>query len=173
LIVLLVFPPTDKQMFPRPYLDNSNLDFSFSGIKTAMAYHVRDNPHLVIKNRTRVDENYIPSPELAKVCASYNWSIAQTLKIKLKRALERNHVKSVILAGGVAANTMVRQAIEELAREHHIESIIPQLSLCTDNAAMIAWYGQMLINEGYHHSLNLEAVPRGKKIPWDYLHMKT
>lgn len=167
------FSTPEEQMFPRPYLDNSNLDFSFSGIKTAMAYHVRDNPHLSIKNRACVDENYIPSPELAQVCASYNWSIAQTLKIKLKRALDRNHVKSVILAGGVAANTMVRQAIEELAREHHIESIIPQLSLCTDNAAMIAWYGHLLIIEGYHHSLDLEAIPRGKKIPWDYLNLKT
>lgn len=163
------FSSPDEKMFPKPYLDNTNLDFSFSGIKTAMVYHIRDNPDLVFKDKGIVDENYIPSPELAKVCASYNWSIARALKIKLKRALDRSHVKSLILAGGVAANSMVRQAIEELATENHLQAVMPQLSLCTDNAAMVGWYGQMLLNKGYYHDLDLEAIPRGRKIPWDYL----
>jgi len=163
------FSTPDEKMFPRPYLDNPNLDFSFSGIKTAMVYHVRDHPELMLKDKTCVNENFVPSPELAKVCASFNWSIARTLKIKLKRALDRHPIRNIVLAGGVAANTMVRNEVEELAREHHLEAIIPEISLCTDNAAMVAWYGQMLINQGYCHGLDLEAIPRGKKIPWDYL----
>jgi N6-L-threonylcarbamoyladenine synthase len=166
------FSSPDKKMFPRPYLDNSNLDFSFSGIKTAMVYHVRDNPHLVFKKKTDVDIDFIPAGDLAKVCASFNWSIAQTLKIKLKRALTRYNVKSIILAGGVAANTMIRLAIEELATDFNIDPVMPQISLCTDNAAMVAWYGLMLSGEGFFHTLDLEAVPRGRKIPWDYLKQK-
>ncbi len=163
------FSSPDQKMFPKPYLDNTNLDFSFSGIKTAMVYFVRDNQDLILQNRAIVDEKYIPSPELSKVCASFNWSIARTIKIKLKRALTCHPVKSIILAGGVAANTMVRHAVEELALEHHLEPVLPRLTLCTDNAAMVAWYGRLLINEGYYHSLDLEAIPRGKKVPWDYL----
>ncbi len=163
------FAQPDRNMFPRPYLDNTNLDFSFSGIKTAMVYHVRDNPGLVIKDRTGVDEHYVPSPELAEVCSSFNWSIARALRIKLKRALDRNRVRSVILAGGVAANSMIRQEVKELAEEYALVPVIPELSLCTDNAAMVAWYGELLMNAGYTHALDLEAIPRGKPIPWDYL----
>ncbi len=162
----------DEKMFPRPYLDNSNLDFSFSGIKTAMVYHIKNYPELVLKNRAEVDDKFLPSSELARVCASYNWSIARTLMIKLQRALDRNPVKSIILAGGVGANTMVRQTFLELASQNRIEPVMPGPSLCTDNAAMVAWYGLLLINEGFYHSLDLEAIPRGKAIPWDYLKQK-
>lgn len=163
------FSSPDEKLFPRPYLDNSNLDFSFSGLKTAMVYHVRDNQDLVLQDDLPVNHDLVPPEKLALVCASYNWSIAMTLKTKLKRALDRNPVKSIILAGGVAANTMLRRAIKDLAREYQIEAVIPDLSLCTDNAAMVAWYGRMLINQGLCHSLDLEAVPRGRPIPRDYL----
>jgi N6-L-threonylcarbamoyladenine synthase len=166
------FSPPDEKMFPRPYLDNSNLDFSFSGIKTAMVYHVRNNPHLVLKNKADAGLDFRPDRCLAEVCASFNWSVAQTLKIKLKRALTRYSVKSIILAGGVAANMMVRQAVKELAADFCIDPVMPRSSLCTDNAAMVAWYGLILAREGFFHSLDLEAVPRGRKIPWDYLKTK-
>ncbi|RQD56922.1 tRNA (adenosine(37)-N6)-threonylcarbamoyltransferase complex transferase subunit TsaD [Desulfonatronovibrio magnus] len=163
------FAQPDHKMFPRPYLDNTNLDFSFSGIKTAMVYHVRDNPGLVLQNPTETGPDFKPSEELATVCSSYNWSIADSLRIKLKRALDRHEVKEVILAGGVAANTMIRESISRLAMERKIRLIMPSIAMCTDNAAMIALYGHMLYTKGYHHSLNLEAVPRGRKIPWDYI----
>ena len=162
------FARPDENMFPRPYLDNTNLDFSFSGIKTAVVYHVRDNPHLAVKDRACIGDDYVPDPELAEVCASFNWAIARTLRIKLKRALSRYQVKSIILAGGVAANTMIRNEIEDLAGENNINSVIPGLSLCTDNAAMVAWHGQTLLNKGFYHSLDLEAVPRDRTIPCDY-----
>lgn len=157
----------DEKMFPRPYLDNSNLDFSFSGIKTAMVYHVRKNPDLIL-DQGCVDDDFIPSHELATVCASYNWSIAQSLSIKIKRALKKHPVKSLILAGGVAANTLIRETLCNVAHEHGIELVMPEISLCTDNAAMVAWYGYLLAQKGLHHSLDLEAIPRGKPIPWDY-----
>lgn len=158
----------DEKMFPRPYLDNSNLDFSFSGIKTAMVYHVRNNPDLILDQGSVIDDDFIPSQKLATVCASYNWSIAQSLSIKVKRALKKHPVKSLILAGGVAANTLIRKTLSNVAHEHNLELVMPELSLCTDNAAMVAWYGYLLAQKGLHHSLDLEAIPRGKPIPWDY-----
>ncbi|MCA1742662.1 MAG: tRNA (adenosine(37)-N6)-threonylcarbamoyltransferase complex transferase subunit TsaD, partial [Desulfovibrionales bacterium] len=78
-------------------------------------------------------------------------------------------VKSLILSGGVAANTLIRKTLSNTAYEHDLELVMPELSLCTDNAAMVAWYGYLLAQKGLHHSLDLEAIPRGKPIPWDYL----
>ncbi|WP_028575235.1 tRNA (adenosine(37)-N6)-threonylcarbamoyltransferase complex transferase subunit TsaD [Desulfonatronovibrio hydrogenovorans] len=162
------FAEPDQKMFPRPYLDNTNLDFSFSGIKTAVVYHVRDNPRLVLADPEMVDQDFIPPPELATVCASFNWAVAGALKVKLARALARYKVQSVVLAGGVAANTMIRKTLTDLVREQGLEMVMPSLSLCTDNAAMVAWHGSLLIRNGYFHPLDLEAIPRGRKIPMDY-----
>jgi len=112
--------------------------------------------------------DYTPDPELAKVCASFNFAVARTLKIKLGRALKRVRPRSIILAGGVAANTMIRRAIEEQSRAENLPLYVPDKEFCTDNAAMIAYYGEILGQAGLTHGLDLEAIPRGRKIPWDY-----
>jgi N6-L-threonylcarbamoyladenine synthase len=162
----------DPELLPCPYLDNQNLDFSFSGLKTAVANHVRKHPELRLSRMPEAPDPEIIArdhPELPGFCASLNAAVARALQVKLRRALQRHpEVRGVILAGGVAANSRVREHVRALAQEFSLPAIVPSIGLCTDNAAMISHAGSMLFREGYRHDLNLEAVPRGRPIPWDY-----
>lgn len=163
----------DMGLFPRPYVDNPSLDFSFSGLKTALANYIAKHSELVFDEMA--DEDTVRAltgdrrEQLARLCASFNWSVADTLRIKVERALSlTGSVKSIIVAGGVAANTMVRESMTGVAREHGLAITLPELSLCTDNGAMIAYAGWMLAEAGYEHPLELEAVPRGRVVPIDW-----
>jgi N6-L-threonylcarbamoyladenine synthase len=162
----------DRSMFACPYCENANCDFSFSGLKTAVANHITRNAELV---QPRMEQEPDPgslavqNPELARFCASLNWTLARTLCIKVKRAFQAGgEVRTLIVSGGVAANSMIRHHLFELARDLDIELMIPSPHLCTDNGAVIAYQGWVLLNKGYSHSLALDAVPRGRPIPWDY-----
>lgn len=166
----------DPGMFPRPYVANDSLDFSFSGLKTAMVNHVAANPGL--RAPALVDDLDALVADLrargaleplARVCASYTLAVADTLRIKTARALDAfPQARSLAVAGGVAANSVVRRTLAGLAAERGLAAVLPPLALCTDNAAMIALAGECLFRAGYRHGLDLEAVPRGRRIPWDY-----
>ncbi|BBD07798.1 tRNA (adenosine(37)-N6)-threonylcarbamoyltransferase complex transferase subunit TsaD [Desulfovibrio ferrophilus] len=171
----------DKTIFPRPYVNNTNLDFSFSGVKTAMANYVANHPHLrADRMMSDMDELLADRgergvlEELCIVCSSFNWCIAEALRIKVDRALEQvgKDVRSLIVAGGVAANSMIRSAMTDLAKGRGLEIILPSTRLCTDNGAMIALTGWYLHSAGYRHGMDLEAIPRGRKIPWDYCQLE-
>jgi N6-L-threonylcarbamoyladenine synthase len=177
----------DQHLLPRPYLDNDNLDFSFSGLKTAVAQHVAAHPQLRLSRMPEAGfspEDLPPEVDrrgLAVFCASLNWAIADTLRTKAERALTRamgraekgeagqGRYASLVAAGGVAANSAVRAALSDLARKHGLPVILPRPALCTDNAAMIARAGEALARAGLFHGLDLEAVPRGRAVPWDFL----
>ena len=166
----------DPSLFPRPYLDNRNLDFSFSGLKTAFSLYLANHPELRLlrvplqQSTLRLEKWGTANPKLCTVCASLNWSIAETLRVKVDRAITNGHgYRAVIVAGGVAANSMLRSLLAETAQAHNLTLILPSLGLCTDNAAMIAYAGWLLARDGWHHELTLEAFPRGKPIPWDYV----
>ncbi|WP_291321485.1 tRNA (adenosine(37)-N6)-threonylcarbamoyltransferase complex transferase subunit TsaD [Desulfonatronospira sp.] len=167
------FAEPDQDMFPRPYLDTPSLDFSFSGLKTALINHIRKHPRLVQENPLEITPESIPDPELAGVCASFNLAAAETLQAKLERAVISSGVQNVIMAGGVAANSMIREKIQGLCRRMGLNLVLPSLKLCTDNASMIACCGEILARHGMYHNLELEAVPRGRKIPWDYVRDKS
>ena len=163
----------DKTLFPRAFIDNPSLDFSFSGLKTAVANYIAAHPELVFAEMA--DPEAVAALEgerrerLAEVCASFNWSVADTLRIKVERALKQaGPVRSLIVAGGVAANSMVRETMGRLAGENRLELTLPDLHLCTDNGAMIAHAGWLMAKAGYRHSLDLEAVPRGRVVPLDW-----
>lgn len=144
---------------PTPFVDNSSLDFSFSGLKTAAALLIKKEPWLS-------DTTY--NPERANFCASLNQAISSVLLNKLRKAL-RNfpQCESIWLAGGVAANSEIRKKISQLATEQNKSFLCPTSLYCTDNAAMIAYAGELLGQLGYQHSTNFETIPRGKKIPAD------
>ncbi|BCS86965.1 tRNA (adenosine(37)-N6)-threonylcarbamoyltransferase complex transferase subunit TsaD [Pseudodesulfovibrio sediminis] len=163
----------DKKLFPRPYIDHPSLDFSFSGLKTAVALHVATRPDLVFE--TMADPEAVANlaedkrADIAKICASFNWSVADTLRIKVERALDSMEgVKSVIVAGGVAANSLVRKTMAGVAKKHGLELTLPDLALCTDNGSMIAYAGWQLAKAGCSHGLELEAIPRGQVVPLDW-----
>ena len=157
----------DRSLFPRPLTAGPGLDFSFSGLKTSVARYVAQHPNLKVP--VLPDGEMPDVPGLPLFCASINWAVADTLRIKAGRALAANpQAKALIVAGGVAANSMIRRVLSGLCQKSGVESIFPPLSLCTDNAAMIAFLGERLVRAGYRHGLDLEAVPRGRPVPLDY-----
>jgi N6-L-threonylcarbamoyladenine synthase len=163
----------DPKLFPRPYLGNRNLDFSFSGLKTAVAAYVAAHPELRRPRQSvlaEIEAEPRAFADLALVCASLNYAVAETLRVKTERALDAcPDAVALIVAGGVAANSRVRAAMLELAGRRGLAAFVPRLALCGDNAAMIAHMGRLLAARGLGHDLSLEVVARGRPVPWDYL----
>jgi N6-L-threonylcarbamoyladenine synthase len=120
----------DAYKFPEPQIPG--FDFSFSGLKTAILYFIRDN---VAKNPDFVQQN------LNDICASVEKRIATILLNKLSKAAQQLGIKDIALAGGVSANTGLRLRLQELCNVNHWNCFIPKLEYCTDNAAMIAIAG--------------------------------
>jgi N6-L-threonylcarbamoyladenine synthase len=108
------------------------LDFSFSGLKTSILYFLQE--------QTRADANFVQK-NLDDLCASIQERIVTILLHKLKRAALQSGIKDVVIAGGVSANSGLRQAFKELGKEMHWRTFIPAFEYCTDNAAMIAITG--------------------------------
>lgn len=119
----------NPRAFDFPVSDMPGLNFSFSGIKTAVLYFLRDQ----LKHDAQFIEN-----NMADICASLQYTLIRMLMKKLKKAAIEHHVKELAIAGGVAANSGLRQAVEELASELGGRVYIPKFEYCTDNAAMIA-----------------------------------
>ena len=112
--------------------------------------------------------------ELTMIAASFNWAVAETLRIKAERALGREHdrqpaLRGLVVAGGVAANSFVRNAMTRLAKDRGLALHLPSLALCTDNAAMVAHAGWQALRAGCRHGLDLESVPRGRAVPQDWV----
>lgn len=120
----------DAYTFPEPQIPE--LDFSFSGLKTAILYFIRDN---VAANPDFISEH------LYDICASVEKRIATILLNKLEKAALECGIKDIALAGGVSANTGLRQGLIALCAQHGWRSFIPKMEYCTDNAAMIAIAG--------------------------------
>ncbi len=160
----------DPHLFPRPYTHNDNLDFSFSGLKTAGSLWLSQHPEARFPaGETPARERLeLASPELCDAAASYLLAIAETLTIKARRAMQSFKPRCLIVAGGVAANSVVRQEFSRLAEEKRIPLYIPPLSLCGDNAVMIARAGWHMAQAGRVHDLSLSAIPRGQAIPQDW-----
>lgn len=163
----------DLKLFPRPYLDNDNLDFSFSGLKTAALNLLKAQPNLRFLSGPALPEGQ-DGITLQNYCASYAQTVAVTLAEKTRRALaacqaEGHKIQSIILAGGVAANSRVRAELGALASEAGLPLIAPSARLCTDNAAMIAYAGEILLKSGQAHALDFAAIPRGQRVPDDYV----
>ncbi|MFO0949371.1 MAG: tRNA (adenosine(37)-N6)-threonylcarbamoyltransferase complex transferase subunit TsaD [Planctomycetota bacterium] len=117
--------------FPRSLLHDDTLDFSFSGLKTAVLYEVHG------KNAKHSDRVLDPT-EVADVAASFQQAVIDVLVAKSKAALDRYRMNTLCVGGGVAANGALRKAMENMAEESGIRLIIPPLRWCTDNAAMAA-----------------------------------
>jgi N6-L-threonylcarbamoyladenine synthase len=132
--------------FPQPMLHSSDYDFSFSGLKTAVLYAVQDIGE--INSQTQAD-----------IAASFQHAATEVLVKKIIKALEDTGRESIVLAGGVAANKLLRSKISLLKSKLNVDVLYPPLSHCTDNAAMIAYLGSMKVNEATS-SLASHAKPR-------------
>ncbi|MCA9614618.1 MAG: tRNA (adenosine(37)-N6)-threonylcarbamoyltransferase complex transferase subunit TsaD [Sandaracinus sp.] len=122
--------------FPTPMPSRATLDFSFSGLKTALVRHV--------------EEHGLPKDDaaLADVCASYQRSLVEVLAKKSIAACTNEEVPRLVLAGGVAANRGLRARCAELAAKAGVTLHVPPLRACTDNAAMIAYAGALRLARG-------------------------
>jgi N6-L-threonylcarbamoyladenine synthase len=129
---------------------NPSLDFSFSGLKTALVYRCRDlGPEGVQERR-------------ADLAASFQAAVVGQLISKLKRALKRGDWEAVALGGGVAANGPLRQAVAELCERQGVRLKLVPLQLCTDNAAMIGSAARFAAAIGYPHYLGYDAFASGE-----------
>jgi N6-L-threonylcarbamoyladenine synthase len=120
----------DTYKFPEPQIPG--YDYSFSGLKTSILYFIRDN---VAKNPDFISQN------LSDICASVEKRIVTILLNKLQKAAQAHGIKQIALAGGVSANTGLREGLQALGIKNGWESFIPKMEYCTDNAAMIAIAG--------------------------------
>ncbi|MBQ7585232.1 MAG: tRNA (adenosine(37)-N6)-threonylcarbamoyltransferase complex transferase subunit TsaD [Desulfovibrionaceae bacterium] len=154
--------------FTLPYIHNDNLNFSFSGLKTSVATYISQHLSSLKWEKPIKEVKNLPQ-EVLNLCASFNLAIAKTLALKLERAYERNRdLKYLWMAGGVAANSCIQKEISKLAKKLGLSLRVPPPLFCTDNGAMIAYAGYLLACKGYYHDLDLETIPRGQVIPWDY-----
>lgn len=135
----------DVYDFPRAMIKDDNLEFSFSGLKSAFI-----NLH---HNAQQKGEELV----LEDLCASFQAAVMDILLVKTKKALEKYPVKSLVVAGGVAANQGLRERLAEEIRD--VEVIIPPLRLCGDNAGMIALAAAIEFEKGNFASLDLNAKP--------------
>ncbi len=135
--------------FPEPKI--AGLNFSFSGLKTAILYFLQErqanDPEFVEKN-------------LADICASIQSRIVSILLNKLKKAAEQTGISSVCLAGGVAANKGLRQAFQEMGHACGWSTFVPKMEYCTDNAAMIAITGYYKYLDNQFSALTVTASAR-------------
>jgi N6-L-threonylcarbamoyladenine synthase len=136
---------------PRPFPDEASLDFSFSGLKTA-----------VLRTIARLSAEAAPAAGvtpawIADVSAAFQDAVVGVLVAKAERAARARQVRSILLAGGVAANSVLRTRMVEAAERLGIPLGLPALSLCTDNAGMIAAAGRYRLVRGERSSLRLGA----------------
>ncbi|MDD5127014.1 MAG: tRNA (adenosine(37)-N6)-threonylcarbamoyltransferase complex transferase subunit TsaD [Dehalococcoidales bacterium] len=133
--------------FPRPLLRADNFDFSFSGLKTFVIN--------MFKGKITSGEN-LPLEDIA---ASFQEAIVDVLVAKTIRAAQERGLNTISVTGGVSANRRLREAFQQAGQRHGLEVFFPQLSLCTDNAAMIAAAGYAHYRRGEIAGLDLDVVP--------------
>lgn len=142
--------------FPRTMLDKNSLDFSFSGIKTAVLYHCQGQD---MKGQNRIAE--MSQQEIADIAASFQQAVVDVLVGKIKRAAVKINAKTVLLGGGVAANTALRTALGQMCRADKLGLLIAEKRYCTDNAVMVASLAYHKYNATLFSDLALEPKATG------------
>jgi N6-L-threonylcarbamoyladenine synthase len=142
-----------RYRFPRPMLDRPGLDFSFSGLKTAVVVATRGAE--------------LSEQDRADVAFEFQEAVVETLVAKCARAITQTSLSTLVVAGGVGANRHLRQQLSALGQRLGLKILYPRPEFCTDNAAMIAYAGYRRLSEGEHDGLAIRAVARW---PLDTLH---
>lgn len=145
----------ERFKFPRPMMHEPHLDFSFSGLKTAVLYTL---PKLVASG----NPHDLPEQTLCDLCAGVRQAIIDVLIHKAMRALKRSRHRILAVSGGVSCNRALRQQLAEACERARIELVLPPNSLTTDNAAMIAYAGLLRAHAGIFSPLETPVDPNLK-----------
>ncbi len=143
----------DAVFFKMAKMSDGKPDFSFSGLKTAVLHHVRKNDMAPCLSGHEVPD------QVRNLLASFQKAVVTALLRRLKDAVERHRPQSVILTGGVAANSRLRNDTRDLMARLSIPLFVPPLNLTTDNAAMIGAAGTVAFDRGVRAGSDLEAAP--------------
>jgi N6-L-threonylcarbamoyladenine synthase len=136
----------DVFRFPRPLTDRPGLDFSFSGLKTAVVVALRGRD---------LDEQ-----ERADAALAFEEAVVDTLVTKCRRAIEATGARTLVIAGGVGANRRLRARMRAMGEHEGVRVVYPRVEFCTDNAAMIALLGQLRLSAGQSDDLAIRARAR-------------
>ncbi|VFP83507.1 tRNA (adenosine(37)-N6)-threonylcarbamoyltransferase complex transferase subunit TsaD [Buchnera aphidicola] len=135
-----------KYFFPRPMINNSNLNFSFSGLKT----HVKN---VILECSDLFNEKY-------NIACSFEEAVVDTLIIKCQLAIQRNNLKNFLVCGGFSANDLLRKKLKNLFKDSKTKIFFSKKIFCTDNAAMIAYVGLLKYNLGlYSQDQSITVYP--------------
>ncbi|MDZ7376503.1 MAG: tRNA (adenosine(37)-N6)-threonylcarbamoyltransferase complex transferase subunit TsaD, partial [candidate division KSB1 bacterium] len=133
--------------FPRSLIKTHDYNFSFSGLKTAVLYHLKRMP---------TDQR---QAHIADIVASFQAALIEVLVEKTVAAARDKKVRDICLVGGVARNRRLRSAFQERAAIEGFKIYVPEPILCTDNAAMVAWLGQQKLKRGIRSDFGLAPIP--------------
>lgn len=136
--------------FPRPMVDRPGLDFSFSGLKTFALNTMQ----------SVASEGGLSEQDKADISLAFEEAVADTLKIKCRRALEQHGRKTLVIAGGVGANKRLRAVLAEMIEQIGGKLYFPRIEFCTDNGAMIAQAGCLRLLAGESQPLEIDARAR-------------
>jgi len=137
-----------KMELPKPMLESGDLNFSFSGLKTALIYRVKRQPSIISKENIK------------NVVAAFQESIVKVLVEKTIAAAKKFNCKKILVSGGVAANSRLREYFQQRTGEEEIELFIPPIPLCMDNAAMVACLGYHKYLVGNFSKLDIDVYSK-------------
>jgi N6-L-threonylcarbamoyladenine synthase len=145
---------------PRPLIGSGDCNLSFSGLKTAVRKIIE-----TYSADGDIDHIILPKQDVADICACFQMTATDCLVCKLERAIKyfkQNYPdgQHVVVSGGVAANTYLRNHLRDLAEKHGLEFAAPPIRFCTDNGVMVAWAGLERFRAGYTSSLDFKPRPR-------------
>ena len=135
-----------RYVFPRPMTKKPGLDFSFSGLKTALAQAIEVSDG---SEQVRAD-----------MALAFEEAVIDTLRIKIERALAQTGLQQLVMVGGVSANVRLRAELEQYFSPQGIQVFYPRQSYCTDNAAMVAYLGAARLRAGQSEPLSIKVRPR-------------
>ncbi len=133
--------------FPKAFYRTEHFDFSYSGLKTSVLTYINKHEEKFIKDN------------MASICASFRLAAIDVLVVKGLKAAKKYNAKAIAVAGGVAANKLIRRMLRQVAEENSLLYYEPELQFCTDNAAMIARTGLEYLKRNIYSQQNLNAYP--------------
>lgn len=146
----------DGRIFPRTYLSSSSLDFSFSGIKTAVLYYAKD---MQGRGKGIGESGKLSTDLISDICYAFQEAVLDVLVDKAILATKMKRVGSIVVGGGVAVNSRLREKFFDASGLAGIKVWFPKRQYCMDNAAMVAALGERLYKKGHRSDLYLSAEP--------------